>query len=116
MLMYELTKRFKGMKFGDAWKDETFQDLYFDCGVILLSNESDCFDSFDNIVYKYSDLLHNSDDMKNSVLRDVLDTIEILEIRINNGRFGFEFQIVIDCSYDEFVHIIDNYFKINYMI
>lgn len=113
MLMYELTKRFKGMKFGDARKDKTLRDLYFDCGVILLSDESNYFDSFDNIVYKYSDLLHNSDDMKNSVLRDVLNTIEILEIRINNGRFGFELQIVINCSYDELVHIIDNYFKIN---
>ena len=102
MLMYELTKRFKGMKFGDAWKDKTLQDLYFDCGVILLSDESNYFDSFDNIVHKYSDLLHYDDDKKDSVLRDFLNTRKISEIRLNSNRlYGFELEIVIDCSYDE---------------
>lgn len=107
MFMYELTKSFKGMKFGDAWKDETFQDLYFDCGVILLSDGLNYFDSFDKLVFKYSDLLpHNDDikeddDIKESILRDFLDTRKISEIRLNNGRYGFELEIVIDCNYDE---------------
>lgn len=98
MLLENLTEKFKGMKFRDAWRDETFQDLYYDLGIILLSDESNYFDSFDEIANEYADLLQYDDDMKESASESFLDTRKILEIRLNPS---LELEIIIDCNYDE---------------
>lgn len=73
----------------------------------MLSNESNYFDSFDEIFDKYSDLLHYDNDMKESMSRDFLDTRKILEIRLN--FMSSDLEIVIDCNYDELVYELSNF-------
>lgn len=101
MLLENLTNLIKGKTFNEALKNEAFRILSDDIDTVLLSDESNYFDSYEELMKKYDE--DSEEDEIYDEANYFLDNIaKIKEIRIDKSKLI----VIIDYNYEDLNYYI----------
>lgn len=108
MLLIHLTERFKGKSFKKAWKDNLFQELFYDfVSRPVLSDKLPAVKSIEEILKEeyYDYVLELSPKEHDELVWDILDKLNIVELNLEDFC---NLYIVLDADHDKLISIIDN--------
>lgn len=108
MILIHLTKRFKGKSIFEAWKDENFQELYYDfVSRPVLSDKLPAVRTIEEILKEeyYDYVLELSPKEHDELVWNILNELHIIELNLEDFC---NLYIVLDADRDKLISIIDH--------